>query len=62
MMKPVTRHLVGQLKKPTAWRGIILILTSVLGIAISPEQATYITSAGIGIAGLIGWLAPPDPE
>lgn len=54
-------YCLAQLKKPTAWRGVALILTS-LGIAVSPEEAEAITAAGMCIAGFIGWLAPPDPE
>lgn len=61
MTKRVPGYLLAQLKKPTAWRGFTLVLTS-LGIAISPEQSEAITAAGMAVAGLIGWLAPPDPE
>ena len=54
-------YLLAQLKKPTAWRGLTMLLAG-LGIAFSPEQIEAITSAGMLIAGAIGWLAPPDPE
>ena len=57
----VQAHLLAQLKKPTAWRGLTMVLTS-LGIAFSPEQIEAITAGGLMIAGVIGSFAPPDPE
>lgn len=55
----MTEYLIARLQEPTTWRGLVLVLTS-LGVSLSPEQLQTIVSVGLGIAGLIGALAP-DP-
>ena len=50
-------YLLAQRKKPSAWRGLVLVLTS-LGVSISTEQSEAIVAAGMAIAGLIGLFAP----
>ena len=62
-MMRVPGYLIAQLKRPTAWRGLVLLLTG-LGANFSIEQSEAIVSAGIAIAGLIelaGLFAPADP-
>lgn len=41
----------------STWRGVILLFTA-LGINISPDQATSITSLGLAIAGALGAFLP----
>jgi hypothetical protein len=53
------RYVVPLLQEPSTWRGIVLITTS-LGVTLSPEQAANITAIGLAIAGLIG-AAVRDP-
>lgn len=50
-------YLLARLKEPSAWRGMVMILTS-LGMTLSPEQSDAIVGAGIAIVGLIGAFAP----
>lgn len=49
--------ILNQLKETSTWRGLIGVLSS-LGIVISPDMATYIVAAGMGLSGLIGLLLP----
>lgn len=58
---PKIAYLVAQLKQPSSWRGLTLLLTS-LGVALSPEQSEAIMSAGLAIAGAIGMFAPDEIE
>lgn len=50
-------YLLDRLKEASTWRGIFLLLTAI-GVPIAPELQTVIMSAGLGIVGLIGALAP----
>ncbi|MCI0430265.1 MAG: hypothetical protein L0210_06960 [Rhodospirillales bacterium] len=50
-------YLIARLKEPSAWRGLVLLLTS-LGLGISPEQSDAIVAAGLAVAGAIGAFAP----
>lgn len=47
--------IIEQLKQPSTWRGITMLITS-LGIVIKPELMEQIVVAGTGVAGLIGVL------
>jgi hypothetical protein len=58
---PKVDYLVAQLKQPSSWRGLTMLLTA-FGVALSPEQAAAITSAGMAIAGAIGLFAPDQIE
>jgi len=42
-----------RLGEPSTWRGLAALLTA-LGISLSPEQITAITSAGLAVMGVIG--------
>lgn len=44
--------IIARLSEPSTWRGIVA-LVSVAGVALSPDQAAQIISAGIAIAGVI---------
>ena len=46
------KTLLNYLKQESTWRGIILIAT-VAGLQISPDQQASIISAGLGLIGLI---------
>jgi hypothetical protein len=45
-------YIINRLSENSTWRGLIGLVTA-FGIALSPEQAAGITSAGIGLIGLI---------
>lgn len=53
-------YVLSRAKEPSTWRGLTLILTA-LGVNIAPELAQAITSAGIGIAGIVGFAFPDSP-
>jgi hypothetical protein len=53
------RYVVPLLQEPSTWRGIVLITTS-LGVTLSPEQAANITAIGLAVTGFIG-AAVRDP-
>ena len=48
-------YILARLQEPSTWRGLVLFVTAV-GIPVAPALATAITTAGLGIAGLIGVL------
>ncbi|MGF1529010.1 MAG: hypothetical protein ACFCBW_19820 [Candidatus Competibacterales bacterium] len=48
----VAQRLGKRLREPSTWRGVIVIL-SVLGITLSPEQQHAIIATGIALAGLV---------
>lgn len=50
-------YFIARLKEPSTWRGIILFLTAV-GVPLAPGLGEAIVAAGLGIAGLVGVLAP----
>ena len=50
-------YLVERLREPSTWRGLTLLLTA-LGVPLAPGVSDAIIAAGLGIAGLIGALAP----
>jgi len=49
--------LMGLLKEPSTYRGLVLILTA-LGVQIEPDQANAIVTAGLGFAGVLGAFLP----
>lgn len=53
-MKP---YILARAKEPSTWRGAILFLTAI-GVPIAPAMSEAIVTAGLGIAGLIGVIAP----
>ncbi len=44
--------LIGRLKEPSTWRGIIAVVTA-FGIALNPEQVAAIVTAGVSLIGMI---------
>lgn len=47
---------IDRLNEASTWRGIMLIITSLTGMAISTDVQQQVTSIGLGVAGLIGVL------
>ena len=54
-MKNVGLWIVEQLKQPSTWRGITMLVTSA-GIALNPALLEQIVVTGTAVAGLIGVL------
>lgn len=54
-------YILNRLKEPSTWRGIILILT-VFGAKLEPEQQEAIVLAGLGIVGLLGAFTKDEPK
>ena len=52
---------LARLREPSTWRGIVWLLT-VLGLAIKPDQAEAIVTAGIALAGLLGVFLSDEPK
>jgi len=50
-------YLLERMREPSTWRGLTLLLTA-LGIPLAPGLSDAIVAAGLGVAGLIGALAP----
>ncbi len=51
------QYIINRLKEASTWRGIALTLTA-LGLHIAPELQEAIISAGVGVAGIIGFTFP----
>lgn len=45
------------IRETSTWRGLIWLLTAV-GVSLSPDQQTAITTGGMALAGLIGTFLP----
>ena len=54
-MKAFGKWAIDQLKQPSTWRGLVMLITSA-GLAVNPELMEPIIVAGTGVAGLIGVL------
>lgn len=50
-------YILARAKEPSTWRGFILLLTA-LGVPLAPQLAEAIVTAGLGVAGLVGVVAP----
>lgn len=50
-------YILNRVREPSTWRGIILLLTAI-GVPVAPQLAEAIVTAGLGIAGLVGVIAP----
>ena len=50
-------YIIDRLSETSTWRGILALLTAA-GIALSPEQASAITAAGLAAIGVIGAFFP----
>lgn len=46
-----------RLREPSTWRGLVWLAT-VAGLALSPQQAEAIVTAGMALAGLLGVFLP----
>lgn len=55
------KWLLARLKEGSTWRGIILLLT-VCGMKLEPDQQEAIIAAGLAIVGLIGVLTKDEPK
>lgn len=53
----ILNYVVNRLREPSSWRGILLLLT-VAGIKLSPEQGEAILTGGLAIVGLVGAFLP----
>lgn len=56
------RFMLDRAQEPSSWRGLILALSGIAGIAIEPALALHIISAGVSIAGLVGILTADKPD
>lgn len=50
-------YLLARAKEASTWRGLTLFLTAV-GVPLAPALAEAIVTAGLGLAGLLGFLLP----
>ena len=50
---------LARLCEPSSWRGIVWLLT-VFGLALKPDQAEAIVTAGMALAGLLGVFLSDD--
>jgi hypothetical protein len=50
-------YLLARAKEASTWRGITLFLTA-MGVPLAPQLAEAIVTAGLGIAGLLGFILP----
>jgi len=55
-MKNFAEYLLSRLRERSSWLGIISVLT-VVGVSLSPEQTQAVVSAGVALAGAIGFYA-----
>lgn len=45
--------IIARLREPSTWRGVVWLATAA-GLALTPEQAEIIVTAGMALAGAIG--------
>jgi hypothetical protein len=50
-------YFMARVKEPSTWRGFFLMLTAI-GVPVAPQLAEAIVTAGLGVVGLIGVIAP----
>ena len=50
-------YLLARAKEPSSWRGLIFMLTAI-GIPVAPQLAEAVVTVGLGLAGLVGVIAP----
>lgn len=50
-------YVLERLKEPSTWRGLVLLLT-VAGLKLSPDQANAIMALGLAVVGAIGVFLP----
>lgn len=55
----VLKWIIARLREPSSWRGIVWLLT-VFGLALKPDQAEAIVTAGMALAGLLGVFLSDD--
>lgn len=53
------KWILARLREPSSWRGIVWLLT-VFGLALKPDQAEAIVTAGMALAGLLGVFLSDD--
>ena len=53
MTQIVMNWVIGRLREPSTYRGLVWLLTA-LGITIEPELWEKITAVGMAVAGLLG--------
>lgn len=49
--------ILNRLKEASTWRGIVACLTA-FGLALEPDQAEAIVTAGLAVIGLLGTFLP----
>jgi hypothetical protein len=54
-MKDLMNFVLARLAERSTWRGLVDVLAAA-GLVLSPEQATTIITAGLGLRGLIATL------
>lgn len=50
-------YILARAKEASTWRGITLFLTA-MGVPLAPALSEAIVTAGLGIAGLLGFILP----
>lgn len=50
-------YVMNRLKEVSTWKGLIFIVTAV-GVHLTPEQASAMVAAGLGIVGVINTFLP----
>ncbi len=50
-------YFLDRVREPSTWRGFFLMLTAI-GVPVAPQLAEAIVTAGLGVVGLIGVIAP----
>lgn len=54
-------YLKARLSEPSTWRGLV-VLISLAGVSLSPEQTTAIITVGAAVVGAIGAFVPDKAE
>ncbi len=50
------KYLFDRAQEASTWRGLILALTGIMGVTVSPELIEQVIIVGVGAAGLVGML------
>ncbi len=52
-MNNALNYLLDRLNENSTWRGILLVLTALFGVSVTPEHQEAIVAAGLGLVGAI---------
>lgn len=53
-------YILARLAEPSTWRGVILLVATALGTALTDQQVAQLTQVALGVVGLLGVFTPDN--